>query len=119
MSIPPPPGPHQPQAPYQPPQPDQNPNPGRDQHQNPYPQGPYPQGGHPHAAPPYGGVPYPVWGQGYTPFARPAPVNGVAIASLVLGLLCFLPAVGLILGIIALVQIKKRGERGKGLAIAG
>jgi hypothetical protein len=53
------------------------------------------------------------------PLNRPAPVNGVAIAALVLGVMCFLPAVGLILGIIALVQIKKRGDRGKGMAIAG
>ncbi|MEU1185446.1 DUF4190 domain-containing protein [Streptomyces sp. NPDC005820] len=110
MSIPPPPGPQQPQDPYQPPQP-QGPQP-----QGPY-QGPYPQGAYPQT--PYGPGPYQVWGQGYTPFARPAPVNGVAIAALVLGLLCFLPAVGLILGIIALVQIRKRGERGKGMAIAG
>ncbi|MFI1709726.1 DUF4190 domain-containing protein [Streptomyces griseoruber] len=112
MSIPPPPGPQQPQDPYQPPQP-----------HGPYPQGPYPQAPQAPQAPqgPYGAVPapYQVWGQGYTPFARPAPVNGVAIAALVLGLLCFLPAVGLILGIIALVQIRKRGERGRGMAIAG
>ena len=123
MSIPPPPGPHQPQDPYQPPHQheNQNPNPHQNQHQyqpqqpqQPYGPGPYP----PNQAAPYG-APYPVWGQGYTPFARPAPVNGVAIAALVLGLLCFLPAVGLILGIIALVQIRKRGERGKGMAIAG
>ncbi|WP_367321026.1 DUF4190 domain-containing protein [Streptomyces sp. HUAS ZL42] len=134
MSIPPPPGPHQPSAPqdsFQAPA-EQNPfqapgeqNPFQaptDQgpfqaptlqgpYQNPYPQGPYAQG-------PYG-PPYQPWGQGYSPFARPAPVNGVAIASLVLGLLCFLPAVGLVLGVIALVQIGKKGERGKGLAIAG
>ncbi|MFI7504361.1 DUF4190 domain-containing protein [Streptomyces sp. NPDC049687] len=107
MSIPPPPGPQQPQDPYQPPQHPQGPYP-----QGPYPQGPYPQG-------PYAPAPYQVWGQGYTPFTRPAPVNGVAIAALVLGLLCFLPAVGLVLGIVALVQIKKRGERGRGMAIAG
>ncbi|WP_425245264.1 DUF4190 domain-containing protein [Streptomyces sp. NEAU-NA10] len=76
------------------------------------PQGP-PQG-------PYGGPPYPGWGQGFIPLQnRPAPVNGVAIAALVLGVLCFLPAVGLILGIVALVQIRRRGERGKGMAIGG
>ncbi|MFF4832048.1 DUF4190 domain-containing protein [Streptomyces sp. NPDC001315] len=102
MSIPPPPGTHdpqQPQGPYQAPSPAQ------------YGQyGPYP---------PYGPPPYQTWGQGYSPFNRPAPVNGVAIASLVLGILCFLPAVGLVLGVIALVQIKKRGERGKGMAIGG
>ncbi|WP_320777259.1 DUF4190 domain-containing protein [Streptomyces sp. CRN 30] len=49
----------------------------------------------------------------------PPPVNGLAIAALVLGFLCFLPLVGLVLGVIALAQIKKRGERGRGLAIGG
>ncbi|WP_416972072.1 DUF4190 domain-containing protein [Streptomyces sp. 4F14] len=61
------------------------------------------------------------WGHGWPqgPY-RPAPqVNGVAIAALVLGLLCFLPAVGLVLGVIALVQIKRRGERGRAMAVAG
>ncbi|MFC7917814.1 DUF4190 domain-containing protein [Streptomyces sp. NPDC057386] len=96
MAIPPPPGPQQPPS---------TPGP-----QGPY-DGPYPQG-------PYG-PPYQPWGQGYSPFNRPAPVNGLAIASLVLGLLCFVPAVGLVLGVIALVQIRKKGERGKGMAIAG
>ncbi|MGW2045374.1 DUF4190 domain-containing protein [Streptomyces sp. NPDC001858] len=132
MSIPPPPGPHQPQDPYQPPQP-QSPYPGSPYPQDPYaqgaqgpqgaygpqgPQGPYgPPGPYPQA--PYGMAPYPAWGQPYNPYGRPPTINGVAIASLVLGILCFLPAIGLILGIIALVQIKKRGERGKGMAIAG
>ncbi|MEU9285279.1 DUF4190 domain-containing protein [Streptomyces sp. NPDC048275] len=91
MAIFPPPGPQQPEGQYPP----------------PYPQGQYPQG------------PYQVWGQGYSPYNRPAPVNGLAITALVLGILCFLPAVGLVLGIIALAQIKKRGERGKGMAVGG
>ncbi|MBB4793610.1 DUF4190 domain-containing protein [Streptomyces nodosus] len=92
MAIPPPPGPQQPGGPH--------------------PQGPQQQ--------PYGyGPPYQPWGQGYSPYNRPAPVNGLAIAALVLGILCFLPAVGLILGVIALVQIKRRGERGRGLAVGG
>ncbi|MFD8215922.1 DUF4190 domain-containing protein [Streptomyces sp. NPDC059697] len=89
MAVPPPPGPERPEGPYPPPV-----------------QGPY-QG------------PYQVWGQGYSPYNRPAPVNGLAIVALVLGILCFLPAVGLVLGIVALAQIKKRGERGKGLAVGG
>ncbi|MFG3030669.1 DUF4190 domain-containing protein [Streptomyces sp. NPDC048253] len=143
MSIPPPPGPHQPQDPYQPPQP-QSPypqDPFAPPPQDPYAQGPYgpqgpqapmgpgpmgpgpgPMGPYPHPSypqAPYGAVPYPVWGQGYSPYGRPSPVNGVAIAALVLGLLCFLPGVGLLLGIIALVQIRKRGERGKAMAIVG
>jgi hypothetical protein len=59
------------------------------------------------------------WGQAY-PAPRPAPpVNGLAIAALVLGVLCFLPGVGLLLGIAALVRIRKVGERGKGMAVAG
>ncbi|MGW1215274.1 DUF4190 domain-containing protein [Streptomyces sp. NPDC002499] len=91
MSIPPPPGPPQPQGPYQ--------------------QGPY-------------GYPYPQqpWGQGqgpYGPYGQPAPVNGVAIASLVLGILCCVPGVGLVLGLVALAQIKRKGERGRGMAVTG
>ncbi|MDW4909526.1 DUF4190 domain-containing protein [Streptomyces sp. ADMS] len=94
MAIPPPPGPDQPPAP------------------SPYPS--YP--GQPHH---YPQGPYAPWPQGYSPYNRPTPVNGVAIASLVLGILCFLPALGLVLGIVALAQIRRKGERGKGMAIAG
>lgn len=54
----------------------------------------------------------------YTP-ARPPSVNGLAIASLVLGIVCCIPPLGLILGLIALSQINRRGQRGKGMAIAG
>nr|WP_093737856.1 DUF4190 domain-containing protein [Streptomyces sp. SID4948] len=46
------------------------------------------------------------------------PTNGLAIASLVTGVTC-LPPLGLIFGIISLRQIKRRGERGKGMAVAG
>ncbi|GAA1352461.1 DUF4190 domain-containing protein [Streptomyces beijiangensis] len=66
----------------------------------------------PPSQPYYGPYPYP-----YAP-KRPA-INGLAIASLVLGIVCVLPPLGLVLGIVALVQIKKRGEGGKGLAVAG
>ncbi|MEV5310028.1 DUF4190 domain-containing protein [Streptomyces sp. NPDC052610] len=107
MSTPPPTGPEQPPGPqgqYPAPHP-----------QGPYPQGPYQQG--PYAPGPYGSAPYGGW-QPY-PYQQQPPVNGVAIAALVLGVLCFLPAVGLVLGLIALRQIKRKGERGKGLAIAG
>ncbi|GCB46206.1 DUF4190 domain-containing protein [Streptomyces sp. NL15-2K] len=117
MSTPPPPGPYQPQEP-------QGPYP-----QGQYPQGQYPQGQYPPSPPaaqgpynpygPYGPPPYQGWGQGYLPYNQPAPVNGLAIASLVLGILCCLPAVGLVLGLIALGQIRKKGERGRGMAIAG
>ncbi|MEV5545452.1 DUF4190 domain-containing protein [Streptomyces sp. NPDC052309] len=64
--------------------------------------------------------PHPAWGPPpYGAYPRQPAVNGVAIAALVLGILCFLPAVGLVLGLIALGQIKRKGERGKGLAVAG
>ncbi|MEU1037571.1 DUF4190 domain-containing protein [Streptomyces sp. NPDC005551] len=96
MAIPPPPGSERSQGPYPPQYP-----------QAPYPQTPYPQ------------RPYQAWGQGYSPYNRPAPVNGLAIVALVLGVLCFLPAMGLVLGIVALRQIKRRGERGTGLAVGG
>lgn len=109
MSIPPPPGPQQPH-------PAQGPSPAPD------PYGPPPQGrqpyGYPYGQHPYG-QPYPVWGQGYSPYNRPASVNGLAVASLVLGVLCFFPGLGAVLGVIALVQIRKKGQTGKGLAIAG
>ncbi|MFD8813151.1 DUF4190 domain-containing protein [Streptomyces sp. NPDC059627] len=106
MSIPPPPGPHQPQGPYQPPQS------GQPQYPQ-YPQGPYGQ------QPPYPGPYQPPWGQGYGPYPAQPPVNGLAIASLVLGLLCCLPGVGLVLGLIGLSQIRKRGERGRAMAVTG
>lgn len=47
----------------------------------------------------------------------PAGTNGMAIAALITGLLC--GVVGVILGIISLGQIKRTGQGGKGLAIAG
>ncbi|MET7734653.1 DUF4190 domain-containing protein [Streptomyces sp. NPDC005402] len=109
MSIPPPPGPHQPD-------PAQGPSPAPD------PYGPPPQGQQPYGQQPYGqpyGPPYQTWGQGYSPYARPSSVNGLAVASLVLGVLCCFPAVGLVLGVIALAQIKKKGQSGKALAITG
>ncbi|WLW52445.1 DUF4190 domain-containing protein [Streptomyces sp. YU58] len=75
---------------------------------------PPPEGPYQHYGPPYR-----TWGQGYSPYTRPSPVNGVAIAALVLGLLCFVPAAGLVLGVIALAQIRRKGQSGKGMAIAG
>ncbi|MFD6922770.1 DUF4190 domain-containing protein [Streptomyces sp. NPDC059944] len=140
MAIPPPPGPQQPEGQYPPqgtpsgapgaPGPFPPPHPQVPHPQDPYQQGPYQQGVHqgpyqqgpyqqgPYQQSPYG-TPYQTWGQGYSPYNRPAPVNGIAIAALVLGILCFLPGVGLVLGIVALVQIRKRGERGKGMAVGG
>ncbi|MEW2394631.1 DUF4190 domain-containing protein [Streptomyces sp. NPDC046862] len=126
MAIPPPPGPQQPQdpqGPYPPPQGPGQPYAGPGQpyvgQGQPY-VGPGP--GQPYSVgpgqPPYG-YPYQPWGQGYSPYNRPAPVNGFAIAALVLGILCCLPFVGLVFGIVALAQIRKKGERGKGMAVSG
>ena len=78
--------------------------------------------------PPYGGYqpdhPGPVpgypggWSGGY-PGAHPPPprTNGMAIAALVCAFL-FAPA-GIVFGHISLSQIKRTGEQGRGLAIAG
>ncbi|ALC21089.1 DUF4190 domain-containing protein [Streptomyces pristinaespiralis] len=68
---------------------------------------PYPQ--HPSYRPP---SPYP-------PPPRPESVNGLAITSLVVGVVCCLPPLGLVLGAVALGQISRKGGRGKGMAIAG
>ncbi|MCZ0981139.1 septum formation family protein [Streptomyces diastatochromogenes] len=51
--------------------------------------------------------------------APPRTTNGLAIGSLVSGIVCCLPPLGLILGLVALPQIRKRGQGGKGLAVAG
>lgn len=62
------------------------------------------------------------YGYGYATVA-PQTTNGMAIASLVLSLLSFACAITWILGIvfghIALGQINRTGEGGRGLAIAG
>ncbi|MFI8510962.1 DUF4190 domain-containing protein [Streptomyces sp. NPDC085460] len=84
--------------------------------------GAYPAAG-PYAAPgpytspgmPYAGLPGP-----YGPYGRPpVTTNGLAIGSLVSGIVCCLPPLGLVLGVFSLRQIKKRGQGGKGLAVAG
>ncbi|MET8546716.1 DUF4190 domain-containing protein, partial [Kitasatospora sp. NPDC004799] len=53
---------------------------------------------------------------GYLP--GPAPTNGFAVGSLVTGLLLVAP-VALVFGILALVQINRRKERGSGMAVTG
>lgn len=45
--------------------------------------------------------------------------NSMSIAALVLGLLPCVPLLGAIFGFIGLSQTKKRGERGKGMAVTG
>ncbi|MFD7228583.1 DUF4190 domain-containing protein [Streptomyces sp. NPDC059881] len=59
-------------------------------------------------------MPYPAYGMP----PRPA-TNGFAVASLITGIVCCLPPLGFVLGLIALAQIKKKGQDGRGLAIAG
>jgi Domain of unknown function (DUF4190) len=87
---------------------------------------PQPGPGYPGGYPGYpGGYPsYP--GDPYDPYrtTRPPGTNGMATAALVtslVGLLfCGLPSVfGLILGIVALRDIKRTGQEGNGLAVAG
>ena len=85
---------------------------------------PPPPGNYP-PPPPGNYPPPPPPGQGGYGYSAPAPTgtNGLAIASLVcsvIGLLCGVGSiVGVILGIVALGQIKKSGQQGRGLAIAG
>ncbi len=67
--------------------------------------------------------------QGIQPQYPPAPpqTNGKSIAALVLGILSvIIPYVGFILGILAIIfgklslnEVKRRGDGGKGLAVAG
>jgi peptidyl-prolyl cis-trans isomerase B (cyclophilin B) len=69
--------------------------------------------------PPHGAYPPPPPGPyaGYYGYAQPQPTNALAIVSLVCAFL-FAP-LGIIFGHISLSQIKKTGEEGRGLAIAG
>jgi hypothetical protein len=93
---------------------------------------PPPGGGYGYTPPPPPGYGYPPptpGGYGYSPgYPAPPPqgavTNGLAIASLVcsvVGLACmgFGSFLGVIFGIIALNQIKKTGQGGHGLALAG
>ncbi|MFD7893028.1 DUF4190 domain-containing protein [Streptomyces albidoflavus] len=114
MSTPPTPGmpPGQPQQPgpgAPPPPPYVPPQGGPGPYQQPHP-GPY--GAYP-------GQPGQGYGYGYGYPAPQPPVSGLAVGSLVTGILFFVPAVGLILGLFALPSLKRRGERGKGMAVAG
>jgi hypothetical protein len=82
---------------------------------------PSPPGGQSYPPPPPGGYgPPPV--SGYAP-PQSAGTNGFAIASLVsslFGWLCLVgPFLGFIFGFVALGQIKRTGQGGRGLAIAG
>lgn len=83
--------------------------------------GPYAPGGPgPYGPVPYGSAPYGPYGPGQGPHGPQRPItNGLAIASLVSGIVCCLPPLGLVFGLIALPQIKKKNQTGKGLAVAG
>ncbi|MBY0285824.1 MAG: peptidylprolyl isomerase [Mycobacteriaceae bacterium] len=78
---------------------------------------PPPYGGYP---PPYGAYPPSPYG-GYPPvyagYPQPQPTNTLAVASLVCAFV-FAP-LGIAFGHISLSQIKKTGEEGRGLAVAG
>ena len=69
--------------------------------------------------PPYGVYPPPPPGAyaGYYGYPQPQPTNSLAIVSLVCAFL-FAP-LGIIFGHISLSQIKRTGEEGRGLAVAG
>ncbi|MEU4351225.1 DUF4190 domain-containing protein [Streptomyces sp. NPDC023838] len=102
MDIPPPP------APEPPSQPGQGHGPG-------WP--PPPPGPHPGPQQPW--YPYPAaYPQPYPPL-QAARTSGLAIASLVTGIVCCVPPLGLVLGVLALRRIRKQGQRGKGMAITG
>ncbi|RNL75463.1 DUF4190 domain-containing protein [Nocardioides marmorisolisilvae] len=82
---------------------------------------PPPPYGHQWPAPPPPPPPwqYPPWPPAGSPYEQPkSGTNGFTIAALVFGIIpiCFL---GIIFGIVGLVQASKSGEKGKGLAIAG
>ncbi|GAA3927546.1 DUF4190 domain-containing protein [Streptomyces gulbargensis] len=80
--------------------------------------GPYTSPGMPYAAGPYGppGAPGAVPG----PYGRPPrTTSGLAVASFVSGVVCCLPPLGLVLGLIALPRLRARDQAGKGLAVAG
>ncbi|MCZ2810956.1 DUF4190 domain-containing protein [Modestobacter sp. VKM Ac-2979] len=75
-----------------------------------------PFGQQPYGQPPYGPPPY---GYGYAP---PRSTNGLAIASMVLGIvwLYWLGSIlALVFGYVAKKQIRERGENGGGMATAG
>jgi len=78
-----------------------------------------------HAAP-SPAAPYPDAPYGAPGYSNPAPasraMNGMAIASMVLGILWIYwigSILALVFGYVALSQIKTRNERGRGMAIAG
>ena len=80
-----------------------------------------PPTGQPHYRPQ--GQPYPPYQQPYWGYPPPRPTNGLAVAAFVCGLaqfvvvLTFIPAI--VCGHVARAQIRRTGEAGGGLALAG
>ncbi|GAA4601474.1 hypothetical protein BJY16_003897 [Actinoplanes octamycinicus] len=119
--VPPPPDPQPPAPPapglfYPPPGPPAYPLPGQPAYPPPY--GAFPPAVHP--GQPYPPPGYPPPGYPAYPMYGPAPrreFNNAAIAALIFAVIGALPF-GFALGFVALSQIAKRGERGRGLAIA-
>jgi hypothetical protein len=101
------------------------------QYQDPHGTGssPYGQAGQPYGQQPYGQVPQPYGQPPYAPppygYGYPPPqqrTNGMAIASMVLGILWIYwigAILALVFGYIAKRQIRERGESGGGMATAG
>ena len=86
------------------------------QHPVPQPYGQPPYGQQPFGQPPYAPQPY---GYGYPP---PQRTNGMAIASMVLGILWIYwvgSILALVFGYVAKKQIRERGDSGGGMATAG
>lgn len=87
--------------------------------QPPYGQPPYGQPPYGHPGYQYGPQGYPY---GYYGYVGPPPNNGLAIASFVLGLVWAFwlgSLLAIIFGHVAMHQINRRGDRGRGFAIAG
>ncbi|MFD4611194.1 DUF4190 domain-containing protein [Streptomyces sp. NPDC058440] len=80
----------------------------------------FPPPSHPPQPPASAPGPGQPWGPQWNPAGQPVQptLNGFAVTALVTSLVCLAP-LGLIFGIVALVQISRNGQRGKGLAIAG
>ncbi|UUN28537.1 DUF4190 domain-containing protein [Streptomyces sp. FIT100] len=112
----------QPGRPGQPGQPGPYGQPGQPGQPGPYGQPPAagPQPGQPGQPGPYGqpGQPAPYAGQQGWYGGPQQKSNTLATVAFVMSIVCALPFVPLILGIIALSQIRKRGEKGRGFAIA-
>ncbi|WP_052424207.1 DUF4190 domain-containing protein [Nonomuraea candida] len=82
-----------------------------------------PSGGYGQQPPGPGGYGQPGYGP-YGPHAQSRPTNGMAVASLVLGIIglvsCGVTSIlGVIFGHVALNRIKRTGEEGSGMAMAG